>query len=100
LAETAPERHDDYSRRLPAELSDDCILIEETGECVERELIRGDGQVEKFYRDLKQRGTRVRVGMEDRLGREMLPMLRKGECGNALLHPAQQVHHEIQRKVK
>jgi transposase len=40
------------------------FLIEETGECAEQELSHSDGQAEKFYRDLKQRGLRVRVGME------------------------------------
>jgi hypothetical protein len=38
--------------------------IEETGECGEQELNHSDGQAEKFYRDLKQRGICVRVGME------------------------------------
>jgi transposase len=36
----------------------------ETGECGERRLNHSDGQAERFYRDLKQRGIRVRVGME------------------------------------
>jgi len=40
------------------------FLIEETGECGEQELKHSDGQAEKFYRDLKQRGISVRVGME------------------------------------
>src|SRR3984885_13051061 len=40
------------------------FLIEETGECGEQELNHSDGQAEKFYRDLKQQGTSVRVGME------------------------------------
>jgi transposase len=40
------------------------FLIEETGEYDERELNHSDGQAEKFYRELKQRGYRVRVGME------------------------------------
>src|ERR1700682_3503737 len=40
------------------------FLIEETGECGELELNHSDGQAEKFYRDLKQRGICVRVGME------------------------------------
>jgi hypothetical protein len=40
------------------------FLIEETGECGERELNHSDGQTEKFYRDLKQREIRVRLGME------------------------------------
>src|SRR3981081_2578741 len=40
------------------------FLIEETGECGEQELKHSDGQAEKFYRDLKQRGICVRVGME------------------------------------
>jgi len=33
-------------------------------ECGEQELNHSDGQAEKFYRDLKQRGISVRVGME------------------------------------
>ena len=40
------------------------LFVEETGECGEQELNHGDGQAEKFYRDLKQRGIGVRVGME------------------------------------
>ena len=40
------------------------FLMEETGECGEQELNHSDGQAEKFYRDLKQRGISVRVGME------------------------------------
>ncbi len=35
-----------------------------TGECDERRLCHGDGEAEKFYRDLKQRGVCVRVAME------------------------------------
>ena len=38
--------------------------MEETGECGEQELNHSDGQAEKFYRDLKQRGICARVGME------------------------------------
>jgi len=40
------------------------FLMEETGECGEQELNHSEGQAEKFYRDLKQRGISVRVGME------------------------------------
>jgi transposase len=40
------------------------FLIEETGECGEQELNHSDGEAEKFYRDLKQRGISVRVGLE------------------------------------
>jgi transposase len=36
----------------------------ETGECGERELNHSAAEAEKFYRDLKQKGVRVRVGME------------------------------------
>jgi transposase len=36
----------------------------ETGECGERRLNHGDGEAEKFYRDLQQRADSVRVGME------------------------------------
>jgi Transposase len=37
---------------------------EETGECGEQELNHSEGQAERFYRGLQQRGIRVRVGME------------------------------------
>ena len=40
------------------------FFVEETGECGEQELNHSDGQAERFYRDLKQRGIRVRIGME------------------------------------
>jgi transposase len=40
------------------------FFIEETGEYGEQELNHSDRQAEKFYRDLKQRGICVRVGME------------------------------------
>ncbi len=40
------------------------FFVEETGEYGEQELNHSDGQAEKFYRDLKQRGICVRVGME------------------------------------
>src|SRR5260370_1016408 len=40
------------------------FLMEETGEYGEQELKHSDGEAERFYRDLKQRGIRVRVGME------------------------------------
>jgi transposase len=40
------------------------LLMEETGECDERQLNHSDGEAERFYRDLQQRGIRVRVGME------------------------------------
>ena len=36
----------------------------ETGEGDERRLNHSDGEAEKFYRELKQRGLSVRVGME------------------------------------
>ena len=40
------------------------FLMEETGECGEQELNHSDGQAERFYRELQQRGVRVRVGLE------------------------------------
>jgi len=40
------------------------FLIEETGECGERRLNHEDGEAEGFYRELKQKGISVRVGME------------------------------------
>ena len=36
----------------------------ETGECGEKRLMHSDGEAERFYRELKQRGVQVRVGME------------------------------------
>ena len=36
----------------------------ETGDCGERRLNHSNGEAEKFYRDLKQRGIVVRVGTE------------------------------------
>src|ERR1700730_11079895 len=40
------------------------FVEKETGECGERQLNHSDGEAEKFYRDLKQKGVSVRVGME------------------------------------
>jgi transposase len=40
------------------------FLMEETGEYREHELSHSDGEAERFYRDLRQRGISVRVGME------------------------------------
>ncbi len=40
------------------------FVDEETGECGQRRLNHSDGETEKFYRDLQQRGVSVRVGME------------------------------------
>ena len=40
------------------------FMDQETSECGERRLNHSDGEAEKFYRDLKQRGVSVRVGME------------------------------------
>ena len=37
------------------------FFVEETGECGEQELNHSDGQAERFYRDLKQRGD-LRAG--------------------------------------
>jgi hypothetical protein len=40
------------------------FLDQETGECGERALNHSDGEAERFYRELQQRGVSVRVGME------------------------------------
>ena len=40
------------------------FLIEETGEYDEQRLNHEGGEAERFYRDLKRKGIRVRVGME------------------------------------
>jgi hypothetical protein len=36
----------------------------ETGECGERRLVHANHEAESFYRELKERGVSVRVGME------------------------------------
>ena len=40
------------------------FFVEETGERGEQRLNHDDGEAEKFYGGLKQRGLSVRVGME------------------------------------
>jgi transposase len=40
------------------------FLDQETGECGERQLNHSEGEAERFYRELQQRGVSVRVGME------------------------------------
>lgn len=40
------------------------FLDQETGECGERRLNHDGGEADRFYRELQQRGIRVRVGME------------------------------------
>src|SRR6202162_6707645 len=40
------------------------FLDQETGECGDRQLNHSEGEAERFYRELKQRGENVRVGME------------------------------------
>src|SRR5690349_13833274 len=40
------------------------FLMEETGEYGEQELNHSDGEAERFYRALKERGVSVRMGME------------------------------------
>jgi transposase len=40
------------------------FMDEKTGEFEERRLNHSDGEAEKFYRELKQRGVSVRVGLE------------------------------------
>ncbi len=40
------------------------FLDQETGECGEQPLNHSDGEAERFYRELKERGVSVRVGME------------------------------------
>jgi transposase len=36
----------------------------ETGACGERKLVHGNQEAESFYRELKEKGVKVRVGME------------------------------------
>jgi len=40
------------------------FMDQETGEYDERRLNHSDGEAERFYRELKQRGVRVRMGLE------------------------------------
>ncbi|HVH87970.1 MAG TPA: IS110 family transposase [Terriglobales bacterium] len=40
------------------------LVDTETGECGERQLVHSHGEAEKYYRDLKEKGVSVRVGME------------------------------------
>ncbi len=54
----------DYRRRLSPELSADCFYGSGNWKCGERRLNHSDGEAERFYRELKQRGISVRVGME------------------------------------
>ena len=49
------------------------FLIEETGECGEQELNNSDGQAEKFYRNLKQRG--IWLGHISKQGTSLLRFL-------------------------
>ncbi len=59
-------------------------------------------------RDDRQYRLAVGLGLEsvlndaeaDRLGREMIPLLKKEDYGNALLHLANRIHDEILQKVK
>ncbi len=40
------------------------FLDQETGECGDRRLDHSDGEAERFYKELKERGVSVRVGLE------------------------------------
>ena len=40
------------------------FMEQETGEYDDRRLKHSDGEAERFYRELQQRGVRVRVGLE------------------------------------
>jgi len=40
------------------------FVDDETGEFGERQLLHQNGEAEGFYRQLKQRGVKVRIGME------------------------------------
>src|SRR5260370_8516788 len=40
------------------------FMNQEAGECGDRRLNHSDGEAERFYRELKERGVSVRVGME------------------------------------
>jgi transposase len=40
------------------------FMDQETGECGDRRLNHSDGEAERFYKELKERGVSVRVGLE------------------------------------
>ena len=40
------------------------FMDDESGEFSERQLLHKNGEAERFYRELKQRGVKVRIGME------------------------------------
>lgn len=40
------------------------FMDQETGECGDRQLNHSDGEAERFYKELKERGVSVRVGLE------------------------------------
>jgi transposase len=40
------------------------FMDQETGECGERRLNHSDGEAERFYKELKERGVSVRVGLK------------------------------------
>jgi hypothetical protein len=54
----------DYRRGLSPERPAIAFTDTETGEFGERRLNHSDGEAEKFYRNLKERESSVRVGME------------------------------------
>jgi hypothetical protein len=59
----APTEKLSTASTLPSELQAIAFLTEETSECGEQELNHSDGQAEKFYRDLMQRGICMWVDM-------------------------------------
>ena len=54
--------HDSSERHLSQ--SGHSLVDTETGECGERRLMHSDGEVERFYCELKRKGVQVRVGIE------------------------------------
>jgi len=56
----------------------------ETGECGERRLNHGDGEAERFYRDLQQRAVSVRVGMEATGYSRWFERNSVSKCGSAM----------------
>jgi transposase len=40
------------------------FMDQQTGECGDRRLNHGDGEAERFYKELKERGVSVHVGLE------------------------------------
>jgi hypothetical protein len=73
------------------------FLDQETGECGERRLNHSDGEAEQFYRDLKQRGVSVRVGMEETQASEQTIMALTGHLSRRMVEHYSPIRMEAKR---